>query len=81
MRLRLFDCGKTRSPATNHFWQMSEAESRVSTLLTGQQSYTHTLIHHYSVTPFLPRTRLSQNLFNRVEPAVKCAAWHDEFGS
>lgn len=27
MRLGLLDCGKTRSPATNHFWQMSEADS------------------------------------------------------
>jgi hypothetical protein len=85
MRLGLLDCGKTRSPATNHFWQMSEADSRVSTMLIDQQSSTHTLIHHYSgtlvVAPFLPQPRLSQDLFSRVEPAVKYAAWHDEFGS
>lgn len=49
MRLRLFDCGKTRSPATNYSWQMSEAESRVSTLLTDQQSSIYTFIHHCSV--------------------------------
>lgn len=74
MRLGLLDCGKTRSPATNHFWQMSEAESRVSTMLTDQQSSTHTLILRYPVTSFLPPTGLSQDLFSRVEPVVRYAA-------
>lgn len=62
MRLGLLDCGKTRSPATNHFGQLAEAESRVGTMLTDQQSSTHTWVLRYPVTPFLPLARLSQHL-------------------